>query len=187
MKTIPTPPVRSRRGRRLTATFCAVAGLGLVVSGAAQAATPTPSAPTIVALATGQADLKPADRNSNASIKAAAKEARERAVPRAIINARVQAAGLGAATGLVPGAIISVEDQFSYFGPNFNYRFGQNDFCGPVTRRKVIRRADGTRKVVRLPTRRQCSVPEYVLVQVKVTFSAAQAPPTAVPAPAPAR
>jgi hypothetical protein len=162
------------------ATLCVAGALSLVAATSATAqigtSTPTTSANTIVVIATGQAEVKAANRNSNASIRAAVLDAQRTATPRGIINARVSAAVVGNAAGLTVGAIISVEDQSLFYSPGFNYQFGLNQYCGKVPRRRVVRDADGKRKVIRLPARRRCNVPEYAITTIKVTFAATPGP-----------
>jgi hypothetical protein len=182
VKALPTPSVGSRRARRAVATLCVAGALGLVAATAAEAQIGTPATPanSIVVVATGQAEVKPANRQSNASIRAAVHDALRLAAPRALVNARVSADNIAAASNLKLGVITAVEDQSVYFN-GFNYQFGPNQFCGKAPRRKVVR-VNGRRKVIRLPAKRRCNVPEYAIANLKVTFAA-----TPAPAPAPAR
>ena len=182
MKTIPTSTVRFPRARRATALVCVAGALGVAAANTAEAqiGTPTTAANSIVVIATGQAEVKPDNRQRNASIRAAVRDALRIATPRALTNGRVSAANIAAASNLTLGFITAVEDQSVYFN-GFNYQFGPNQFCGKTPRCKVVR-VNGKRKVIRLPAKRRCNVPEYAFTNLKVTFSAMPAP-----APAPAR
>jgi hypothetical protein len=182
VKTIPTPSVRPHRATRVAAILCTSAALGLTAAASAHAqiGTPPPAANSVVVIATGQAKVTPENRQSNASIRAAVQEALRVAAPRALINARVSAANIATASNLTLGVITGVEDQSVYFN-GFNYQFGPNRFCGKVTRRKVVR-VDGKRKVIKLPSKRRCNVPEFAQANLRVTFAATPAAPVATPA-----
>jgi hypothetical protein len=145
---------------------CLVASLGV---GAVAA-----HAQTITALATGQAKVAPKNPRSEASIKTAVRTATRLAIPRAVLNARAQAALIGQASGLLLGPIESVEQQQSIFTPYFG-RFGPNRYCGQVPKRVRVTRGDGSTRLVRRGTRRQCQVPDFATVTVSVTFAAAPA------------
>lgn len=167
MRALRTP---SRSPRRFAAWICAAGALGLAGAATAQAE-------TVVAIGTGQFAVTPGNPKSNASIKAAVRAAEREAIPRAITNARLQAALIASAAGLTVGAITAVEQQApSPYGPYFFSRFGPNQYCGNVTRGIVRKDATGRRRVVRRVTRRVCSAPEYAVMSVMVTFSAAPGP-----------
>lgn len=131
---------------------------------------------TVTAIGTGIAQVKPADRHDNASIKRAVARATSRALPRAIADAKRDASALAAGYGLTLGDVISVaETPSSPFG-GFGYTeaegpFGPGRYCGQI-RRSVIRRINGERRRV-IRSRRVCSFPRQVSQSVTVTYAAA--------------
>ncbi|MEQ1737928.1 MAG: hypothetical protein ABL886_16165 [Rhodoglobus sp.] len=180
--------ITSRRGRcaagaaAMLALACTTAATAEAASVVAVAAAPAGQATTtgdaIIAVATGQAIPKPADRNSNASIIASITEARALAIPRALINAQVQAAQIATATGLTLGPVTQVsQDTLSgLYAYSFNqqiFKLGPNRYCGPVQKR-IVRRVKGKR-VVLTRTTKQCYVPPFIATTLSVTFSATRA------------
>jgi uncharacterized protein YggE len=159
-----------------TALVLGGCALALSVPVAANAATDQ----TITALGTGQAKVKPANRKSNASIKAAVSKAYARAVPKAIADAREDAERIAKSSGLTIGAIQSVDENvnngggYFYGGPNLA-PFGQDQYCGKLSRRVHVRDAAGVLHTVRR-TRRVCHVPEFAFSTLAVTFEATPAP-----------
>ena len=146
-----------------------------LIAGCLVAAAPA-AAETVTALGSSQAEVKPEDKKSNASIKKAIAEARATALPLALANARQRAAELAAGSGLVLGDVESVEE---YLDPRFGgYEllgsFGPGQFCGTVTRRVRQRLSDG-RVVRRRVRQRRCHFPRFVLTSVEVTYKASKA------------
>jgi hypothetical protein len=131
---------------------------------------------SITAVGTGQAKVKPANRHRNASIERAVDRAYARAVPRAVAHAREDARTIAKASGLVLGAIESVDASASgaegYYGPPANVGpFGPGQYCGKVTRRVHRRDAAGRLHTV-TRTKRRCIVPELAFTTLAVTFAA---------------
>jgi Protein of unknown function (DUF541) len=165
----------SRRG------FIAVLAAGAVAAGIpATAVAQTPAEATTTVTAAGAASIpvrKPA-HPSDATIGAAVRAAQAKVGPAAIAAARQEAERLASALGLTLGALQSVAEQPSPFGPFFGVNgvgssFGAGRYCGTVRRRIFRRAADGppvpTRRIV---SRRVCRTPPYVATSVSVTFLA---------------
>lgn len=128
---------------------------------------------TITALGNGQAKVKPANRDRNASIAAAVDAAYARAVPKAVAEARKEAEQIAAASGLTLGAIQSVEetvDPYAGYSPDVA-PFGPGQFCGKI-RRRVHRRDDAGRLHTVTRVTRRCIVPESARATLAVTFEA---------------
>jgi len=150
----------------------AVAAAALVPAAQAQA-----PAKSVTSSGTGSAAVKPDDRTSNASIKAAVEAAEAAAQPKAIAAAREDATRLAAASGLTLGGIVSVSDVPNvpfYYGPYSNYTgtFGPGKFCGVVRSSHIKRLANGRIKRVLGKRHRICRIPPNVTVTVSVTFAA---------------
>jgi uncharacterized protein YggE len=132
---------------------------------------------TITALGTGQAKVKPANRNKNASILRAVEKAYARAVPRAIAHAREDALEIAAASGLKLGPIQSVDANVNSGGPYYYAPggiidpFGPGQYCGKI-RRRVHRRDAAGRLHTVTRIRRRCIVPEFATTSLAVTFEA---------------
>jgi hypothetical protein len=144
---------------------------------AAGAQAPAKSVTTIGASTAG---VKPADRKSNASIKAAVDAADASARPKAIVAARERATELAQAAGLVLGAITSVSDApaLPYYGPfgapyALQGTFGPGRFCGQVRTWHRVRGSDGRLRRVLGKRHRVCRIPPSVTVSLTVTFAAA--------------
>ena len=179
--------ITSRRRRQVIG---AAAALALVSGGAASAdaasvvaAIAVPSAQAtsavnaIIAVATGQAAPKPANRMSNTSIVASVVKARSLAIPRALINAQVQAAQMAAASGLTLGPITGVSQDtlagiYQYSFNQQSFKLGPNRYCGPVQKR-IVRRVKGKRVILRRTTK-ECYVPPFVTTTLSVTFAASR-------------
>jgi uncharacterized protein YggE len=151
--------------------LAAVAAAMLLVPAAAQAQAP----PTLTTIGIGEADVTPADRNDDASIKAAVADATAKALPLAIADAKTRASALAAAAGLTLGGMTAISDagQNGYFGPSFLSQgtFGNGHFCGQIPNRKTVVR-DGRRRSVRVKgTHRVCRVPREVYSTVTLTFA----------------
>ena len=133
-------------------------GLLLLVPAAASAQTPA----TLTASGVGEADVSPADRNDEASIRAAVEAANAKALPLAIADARTRAAALATAAGVTLGPLVAISDSGQpNYGPFYLSRgtFGNGRFCGQVRNTRVVVR-DGRRRRVRAPgTHRVCRVP----------------------------
>jgi hypothetical protein len=131
---------------------------------------------TITALGTGQATVKPTNRNNNAAIKRAVDKAYARSVPRAIADAREDGERLARASGLTLGTILSVDENVNsgnvYFGPGSTFApFGPDQYCRTITRHVHRRDAAGRLHTV-TRRRRQCLVPEFASTTLAVTFEA---------------
>lgn len=144
---------------------------------AAEAQAPAKSVTTVGA---ASVSVKPADRKSNASIKAAVDAADASARPKAIANARERAGELAQSAGLTLGAITSVSEAPAvpfYFGPygaayGLQGTFGPGKFCG-VTRTSHLKRlSNGQTRRVLGKRHRVCRIPPNVTVSVTVTFAA---------------
>jgi hypothetical protein len=143
---------------------------------AASAQAPAKSVTTIGAAA---AAVKPADRKSNASIKAAVEAADHSARPKALVAARERAAELAQAAGLTLGTITSVSDAptLPYYGPfgqpyGLQGTFGPGKYCGTVRSIRRKRGSDGRFRIVRGKPHRACRIPPSVTVSLTVTFAA---------------
>src|SRR4051812_26267103 len=115
----------------------AVTAALFLVPAAAQAQSP----PTLSTTGIGEADVTPADRNDDASIRAAVEDATAKALPLAIADARKRAAGLAAAAGVTLGALTAISDSGpGGYGPFFLTQgtFGNGHFCGDVPNRKTV-------------------------------------------------
>ena len=124
--------------------------------------------------ATGSASVKPTptNRRNNGSIRRAVAEARDAGVGRAFDNARERASRLAEEADVTLGAVVAITD-FAF--DDFHHGvFGSGQYCGE-TRRPIIRRRDGRRRVVGYRTRRVCRVPPVVTTRVQVTFRIATA------------
>ena len=154
-----------------------MAVLAVVAAGllAAPAPAQQPAAKSVQVLGVGEADVKPSNRRSNASIQRAVDRAEAAALPRAFRAADVRAAELARLSGLTLGEIIAVSDvPASPYGPfgfgSFEGTFGPGRWCGTI-RRSVLRRVDGRRRRV-TRTRRVCHFPPEVYVSLTVTYAA---------------
>ena len=121
--------------------------------------------------------VKPEDRKSNASIKAAVEAADASARPKALAEARERAAELAQVAGLTLGAITSISDAPAapFYGP-YPYAlqgtFGPGKYCG-ITRSSHLRRdSNGRLHRVLGKRHRVCRVPPAVTVSLTVTFAA---------------
>ena len=164
------------RGRTPTRRVGWVAVLAVVAAGllAAPAAAQQPAAKSVQVLGVGEADVKPSNRRSNASIQRAVDRAEAAALPRAFRAAGERAAELARLSGLTLGEIIAVSDvpasPYGPFGFGFEGTFGPGRWCGTI-RRSVLRRVDGRRRRV-TRTRRVCHFPPEVYVSLTVTYAA---------------
>jgi uncharacterized protein YggE len=131
---------------------------------------------TITAIGTGVVEVRPADRDSNASIGAAIERAEEAAVPRAITDSREYGELIARTLGVTLGAVLSV-DQNVQTGPIFyppgltTGSFGPGQFCGRVSRFVRRRDASGRLRRVRRGSRRTCRFPARVQVSLAVTYA----------------
>lgn len=170
--------------RRAVAVLAIAATVGFVTTSSAQAqifgvgsAAGGAEPNTIVALASGTANVTPDNPNSNASIRAAVAKAQTEAIPKAVSDARLRAADIGGAAGLIPGTIVAVEDQTSLFGPfSAPSPFGANEYCGPVPSGVRVIRRNGKRRTVPTGIRRRCQPPKNVTVTLAVTFATTPGP-----------
>jgi hypothetical protein len=142
---------------------------GLVSAGPAVAA----STGTVTATGTGQTNVIPSNRHSNASIAAAVNAARLAAIKGAFSEAREYAQQYAAAGGLTLGAVLSVTDaQNGGFGPGAFYGpFGPNQYCGQV-QQPVFKQVHGHRHRTGFKSVRRCIVPPFAFVTISVTYSA---------------
>jgi uncharacterized protein YggE len=89
---------------------------------------------TITALGSGQVGVSPKNRNNNTSIVRAVDAAERAAIPLAIRDARRSALIIANASDLALGAVESVKQEISPYGPFFFPSFGANRYCGITTR-----------------------------------------------------
>ncbi|HWK29186.1 MAG TPA: SIMPL domain-containing protein [Solirubrobacter sp.] len=154
---------------RSRTAIAAVALLFAALPAAAQA-----QSPTIVANGTAQVKPEPANRKSESSIRKAVREARDKALPKAIADARVRAAELAAAANVTLGGLLSIADAplagypFAYYGQDGT--FGPNRYCAQVRRYHTVKR-NGVRRRVAGPKRKVCRVPSQVSASVALTFA----------------
>lgn len=172
---------RSPSSRLATATLLALTACGsLTASALAQAQGQDTGQQTITATGVARAAIKPANRNSETSIREAVEAAERATLPQAVKEAREYAEQLAAASGLTLGRLLSIAQGPSspyppFFGPSgagFT-PFGPGRYCGTV-RRPIFKRVKGTRrrKVVGFTKRRTCRVPPFAISTVTVTFAA---------------
>jgi len=152
----------------------ALAGATVAVTFAtAQTSAAAPTGRAIVASGVGEANVRPRNRRSSASIRAALQSARIAATPEALGKARADAAALAAAAGQPLGALFAIaeirrpQQDFSWSLGSF----GTGRYCGTV-RRGIYRRdpASGRRRLVRRVTQRRCFYPFALDVALRVTF-----------------
>jgi uncharacterized protein YggE len=147
-----------------------VLGLLLVVVPAARAQTPA----TLSASGLAEAQVKPENRKSESSIRAAVAAARAQALPKAVTQAKANALELAKAAGVTLGALVSITDaagQPNYYVPYSYGSFGPNRYCGDVPNYKTVTR-DGRKRRVRVKgTHRVCRVPSRVYASATVTFA----------------
>jgi hypothetical protein len=158
--------------------LAAVAAAG-VLAPAAYGQAPAP-AKSVTTIGAASVSVKPQDRKSNASIKAAIEAADTSARPKAVAQARERAAQLAQTAGLVLGPITSISDAPSlpFYGPfsqpyALQGTFGPGKFCGQVRSIRRKRGSDGKFRIVRGKPHRACRVPPSVTVSLTVTFAAA--------------
>jgi hypothetical protein len=156
------------------ALVCCGTGVALASGGAPPPQPPDPPPYTVVA--SGAATVKVAEpfRETNASVERVVRAARAEAMPAAIAAARSDAAALGTASGLVPGAVVSVRRDTSPPGwwSADDGVFGPGKWCGRIyTGRRTVRRADGTTKRVNR-YRDGCKPPKDISIRLTVTFAA---------------
>jgi uncharacterized protein YggE len=157
----------------------AVLAAGVLVPAASAQSPAAPPAKSVTTIGAATVSVKPDNRKSNASIKAAVEAADSSARPKAIVAARERAAELAQAAGLALGAITSISDAptVPYYGPfgapyGLQGTFGPGKFCGIVRPVHRVRGSDGKTRIVRGKARRTCRVPANVTVSVTVTFAA---------------
>jgi uncharacterized protein YggE len=156
--------------------LAAVAAAATLTPAAARAQAPA-TGKSVTAVGTATVSVKPDNRKSNASIKAAVEAAEKSAQPKAIADARTEATGLAAASGLTLGGIVSVSNAQSspFYGP-FYYpsqgTFGPGKYCGEIRTSHLKHLANGKTKRVLGKKHRVCRVPPAVTEAVTVTFAA---------------
>jgi uncharacterized protein YggE len=171
---------RSRRWIAALALAGAVVGAMLAAgSGTTASAQSTTNGKTVTAVGLGQVNVSPKDRHNNASIVAAVEASEAKAIPQAVQSARERATKLAQAGGLTLGAVQSVEEvqnQFPFYGPGgpnaYPAPFGKDKYCGDERRPRVVRDANGRRRVVGTRKVHVCRVPPFVVVNLSVTFAA---------------
>ena len=175
--------LRLDRSRRMAAAL-ALAGALLAAmlvagSGSSARAQGTAAGKTVTAIGLGQVTVTPKDRHNNASIVAAVEASEAKAIPQAVQSARERATKLAQAGGLTLGAVQSVEEvqnQFPFYGPGgpnaYPAPFGKDKYCGDERRPRVRRDANGRRRVVGTRTVHVCRPPQFVIVNLSVTFAA---------------
>jgi uncharacterized protein YggE len=158
--------------RRMVLGLAMLAALTVTTPAVAQPAT-TSSGDTITATGTGQALVKPKNRNSNASIAAAYDRARRGAIRQALKEAHEYAVDYAKAVRLTLGGVISVSDAqtngFYGYGPGAIGPFGPGQFCGTV-RQPVGKPVPGQKPT--LKTVHRCIVPRFAFTSLTVTYSA---------------
>ena len=132
---------------------------------------------SVTATGTKLVKVVPANRNSNASIRAAVDAAEQAGIQGAIAVAHEYALRYAAAAGLTLGGVISVSDAQNngvYFGPygslGFFGPFGPDQYCG-TQQIHVVKRVHKKLTVV---TKKVdiCVVPPYEVTTLTVTFAA---------------
>jgi uncharacterized protein YggE len=130
-------------------------------------------ATTLTANGLGEADVKPENRKSDASIRKAVEEANAKALPDAMAKARAHAAELAAAAGVTLGPLIAIADNpnngYTFFGQQGT--FGNGHYCGQVRNTRTVVRNGVRRRVAAKGTHRVCRVPREVYATVALTFS----------------
>ena len=142
------------------AAVIAAAGIALASGGPPPVQPADPSVNTVVSTASAQAKVVVPARKSDATIEAAVRAARQRAMPEAVEAARAEAAALARAAGLRAGAIVGIRRDSSPVGfwDQDAGRFGPGRWCGRVYGDPAVRRADSTtRRVARF--HHGCPVP----------------------------
>jgi len=134
------------------------------------AAQTTGRATTAVGL--GRSRVRPRDRRSNASIRAAVMRARLRADEAAVRDAVAEAQRLAAASGAVLGVPLALAERHRVFDDPGIGSFGPGRYCGPY-RRAIVRRdpRTGRRRVVRRVTERRCFFPSRAMVALRITYA----------------
>lgn len=144
-------------------------------------AAPAVAAPggSVTATGTKLVKVRPTDRKSNSSIRAAVAAAEKAGINGALASAHGNAVRYAKAVGLTLGTIISVSDVqnnnvggFSgpYGGGGFG-RFGPNRYCG-TERRPVFKIVNHLHKLVRFKKVHACIVPPYQATTLTVTYNA---------------
>jgi hypothetical protein len=176
---VPSTPPLAFRAVAFLAVVAFLAGC-LAAVASAQAPAPTTQQRTLVAVGTGTIKVTPKDRDDNASIVAAVKDADARALPAALNDARTQATALAAAAGVTLGAVISLSNSATnsngiFYGgyyPVFG-SFGPNRFCGMVRTRSSSVDSRGVRHYGRVKSHRVCRVPSVIQHAVQLTYALA--------------
>lgn len=155
----------------------AVLTASVAVAPIARAVAQSPAAAgTISAIGTASVAPTPVDRNSDASIAKAVRDAQAKALPLAIQAGRARAQTLATQSGLGLGALVGIADQppspFGGFGAfGIDGTFGPGRYCGVVPRFRRTRLADGRVRRTRIGSRRQCRFPGRVGTTVSVTYA----------------
>ena len=151
-------------------SLVAVAFALLLTAPVAQAQTPS----TLSSTGVGQADVKPEDRKSEASIREALRAARAEALPIAIADAKRKAQELATAAGVTLGAMVALSDSAgpgTFYGPYSYGSFGYDKYCGRVPNYRTVTR-DGRRRRVRVKgTHRVCRFPSTIVASATLTFA----------------
>ncbi|MGH2869483.1 MAG: SIMPL domain-containing protein [Solirubrobacteraceae bacterium] len=133
------------------------------------------SANTVTATGTGQARVRPANRHSNASIRAAYNAASKAAIAGAVRDAKERALDYARAVGLTLGSVLSVTDAQTngFYGPgagSFYGPFGPEQFCGTL-RQPILKRSKHRIRVVGSRKVHRCFVPRFAFTSLTVTYS----------------
>jgi hypothetical protein len=138
---------------------------------------------TITATGSARVAVMPANRNDDASIRAAVAVARKQAIPAALADARDRAGAYAAAAAMTLGPIQSVSDAGPNAYPDFTFPTGPTpfpisfgpggiqNFCG-VVRQPIFRGTGRHRTVVRVISHQACYVPPTAFLTLTVTFAA---------------
>jgi len=153
-------------------SLAAVAFVFLLAAPSANAQAPN----TLSATGVAQADIKPENRKSETSIRAAVQAARAQALPLAIADGKRRARELATAAGVTLGALVALSDsgQNGFYGSPYGFgTFGYDKYCGKVPNYKTVTR-NGRRVRVRVKgTHRVCRVPRELFATATVTFAIA--------------
>ena len=161
-----------------TITLTAIAVFGTTGAATAKGEPPiTPPDPppyTVIARGVASAPVSRPWRQTNASFDRAVRNARAKAMPRAIAHAREEAKRIAAATGLVLGhAIGAARDSApgGYWDPDAG-QFGPGIWCGRIyVGQRTVTGSDGkTRRIGRY--RDGCKAPKQATARVSLTFAA---------------
>ena len=135
---------------------------------------------SVTATGTTLVKVRPSNRKSNSSIKAAVAAAEKAGIKGALAAAHDNAVRYALAVGLTLGTIVSVSDAQNnngggYYGPYgggaFFGPFGPDRYCG-TEHRPVFKIVKHRRRLVRVRKVHACIVPPYEATTLTVTYNA---------------